>query len=644
METTLRNTLRLAITSCRRLLEEDYLLQLEGRYGIRRDGQMEPLERLEHLDAIGLSERRAIEAALKHEQLQEQNLSQAITRFVRESAFTALNRLAALKLMENPSRGLILESVGKKDQSRGFRQFMLISPEALRDKPDGGYQLYLELLIGDLAQTLGALFDLSMPQSILFPSQTCLTAVLDLLNQPELMPVWGEDETVGWIYQYFTPPELRDQVRKESAAPRDGNELAFRNQFYTPRYVVEFLADNTLGRLWLDLRQGQTELKEQCRYLVNSEQLSVRSDQSEVAQSPNSPIAKSKDPRLLRVIDPACGSGHFLLYSFDLFETIYREAYADSDSPLHRDYPDPEIFKRALPGLILTYNLHGIDIDLRAVQIASLALWLRAQRAYSEMKIPPRQRKFKLVPQIVCAEPMPGEYDLLGEYLRDLKPAILGNLVREIWERMKGADEIGGLLKIEQEIRAAITKARKTWLSAPEGVQMNLFGAQSTALQLKMDFSEVKDETFWERAEQEALRELERYARDSSQVTRRLFSHDAIQGFAFVNLLLKPFDVVLMNPPFGAPSLGSKDYILKNYPRTKNDLYAAFVERGLELLVPGGYLGAISSRTGFFLKSFQAWREEILLKEAQVIALADLGYGVLDTAMVETAAYVIQKL
>jgi hypothetical protein len=89
--------------------------------------------------------------------------------------------------------------------------------------------------------------------------------------------------------------------------------------------------------------------------------------------------------------------------------------------------------------------------------------------------------------------------------------------------------------------------------------------------------------------------------------------------------------------------LGSKDYITKNYPRTKNDLYAAFVERGLDLLLPGGYLGAISSRTGFFLKSFQAWREEILLQEAQVIAMADLGYGVLDTAMVETAAYVIQK-
>jgi hypothetical protein len=638
MESITRNALRLAITSCRRLLEEDYFLQLEGQYGIRGDGMMEPLDGMTHLDATGFAERRAIEAALQHDQLQEQDISQALARFVRESAFTALNRFAALKLMENPVRALIMESVGRKTQSKGFRQFILISPEALRDKPDSGYQLYLELLISSLSKTLGALFDRSLPQSILFPSQACLNQVLDLLNQPELEEVWSEDETVGWIYQYFTPPELRDQVRKESATPRNSNELAFRNQFYTPRYVVEFLTDNTLGRLWTQIRKGETLLKDQCQYLIWPEQAENETDVDDL----------QKDPRQIRILDPACGSGHFLLYAFDLLETIYQEAYQDIDfgSPLRNDYPDPDEFRRALPALILAHNVHGIDIDLRAVQIASLALWLRAHRAYSEMNIPPRKRTALLKPQIVCAEPMPGEYDLLGEYLRELKPAVIGNLIREIWDSMKGANELGSLLKIEIEIRAAISKARQAWQTMPEGVQLGLFGEKTDAMQLKLDLAEIRDETFWERAEEEALRELERYARSTSdtlQTTRRLFSHDAIQGFAFVNLLLQPFDVVLMNPPFGASSLGSKEYIKKNYPRTKNDLYATFVERGLELLNPGGYLGAITSRTGFFLKSFQKWREEILLKEAQVISMADLGYGVLDTAMVETAAYVIQK-
>ena len=70
------------------------------------------------------------------------------------------------------------------------------------------------------------------------------------------------------MYQYFTPKELRDQVRKESAAPRNSYELAFRNQFFTPRYVVEFLTDNTLGRIWYEMRKGETKLKDQCRYMV----------------------------------------------------------------------------------------------------------------------------------------------------------------------------------------------------------------------------------------------------------------------------------------------------------------------------------------------------------------------------------------
>src|SRR5207247_4111136 len=83
--------------------------------------------------------------------------------------------------------------------------------------------------------------------------------------------------------------------------------------------------------------------------------------------------------------------------------------------------------------------------------------------------------------------------------------------------------------------------------------------------------------------------------------------------------------------------------IEKQYPRTKNDMYAAFVERGLNRLDRDGMLGAISSRSGFFLSSFQKWREDILLREATPTVFADLGYGVLDTAMVETAAYCLRK-
>src|SRR5204863_9463949 len=114
----------------------------------------------------------------------------------------------------------------------------------------------------------------------------------------------------------------------------------------------------------------------------------------------------------------------------------------------------------------------------------------------------------------------------------------------------------------------------------------------------------------------EALRRFAETATGGAGMRRRLFSGDAAQGIALIDLLRSRFDGVLMNPPFGAPSLAAKKEFEKAYPRTKNDIFAAFVERGIQLLHPGGMLGAITSRTGFFLSSFQKWREEILLKEA----------------------------
>src|SRR5207249_5488772 len=103
-----------------------------------------------------------------------------------------------------------------------------------------------------------------------------------------------------------------------------------------------------------------------------------------------------KDPRDLKILDPACGSGHFLLYCFDLLLTIYEEAYNDLDLGLvlRKNYATLEDLQRAVPSLILSHNLHGIDIDIRATQIAALALWLRCQRAYQEIGLKNDRPKF----------------------------------------------------------------------------------------------------------------------------------------------------------------------------------------------------------------------------------------------------------
>ena len=156
-------------------------------------------------------------------------------------------------------------------------------------------------------------------------------------------------------------------------------------------------------------------------------------------------------------------------------------------------------------------------------------------------------------------------------------------------------------------------------------------------------FSAEEQET-WLRAEtrlREALTEFAHAAKSTYQ--GRLFAQDALEGLRLIDLTREPFDVVVMNPPFGALSLGVKDALGKAYPRSKNDLLAVFVERGLELLRPGGRLGAITSRTCFFLSSFQKWREDVVLGVATPEVMADLGHGVMDDAMVEAAAYCLVK-
>ena len=426
---------------------------------------------------------------------------------------------------------------------------------------------------------------------------------------------------------------MRDQSPQ---GPRNSRELAVRNQFFTPRYVVQFLVDNTLGRIWLEMFGG-SELKSICEYLVTLEE--------------ESPERELKDPRDLRILDPACGSGHFLLCCFDLLEQIYREAWEHSltsishdDKSLRELYATKQDLDRALPTLIIENNLHGVDIDPRATQIAALALWLRAQRAWREASVDAANRPPVNRTGIVVAEPMPGDADMVSEFAARLDPPLLGSLFSQIVVNMSLAGELGTLLRSEAALAAAIARAREEFVSQRMRPLL-LPGFELSGEPSELDLSGIDDDAFFIEGEQRLIDALHRYAaggEGAQNAQRRLFAGDAGQGVALLELLRQRYDVVLMNPPFGAGSLKAKTEFEASYPHTKNDVYAAFVERGIELLVARGMLGAITSRTGFFLSSFQYWRENIVLKEAPPLVFADLGSGVLDGAMVEVAAYCLE--
>src|SRR5262249_23316566 len=155
---------------------------------------------------------------------------------VLEISFTALNRLAALRLCEE--RGLVVECVRKGTASDGFRLFERVSGEALSTRYET-YRVFLECIFDELALDLGV-FDRSTPQSAVFPGERCLSDVLAEMNKSDVATLWSADETIGWIYQYFNPRHERDAMREASRSPRSSRELAVRNQFFTPRYVVEY--------------------------------------------------------------------------------------------------------------------------------------------------------------------------------------------------------------------------------------------------------------------------------------------------------------------------------------------------------------------------------------------------------------------
>ena len=677
-----RNRLATLVGDVRTLLTTEFLEQCQRVFGISPLGAVTGLEHLGHLD-----DAERITAALLRERVtylvrthpnKEGAAESAVTQLVREQAFTVLNRLTALRMAER--RGLVVESVGRGYQSKGFKVFETVARTGLGDTYHRYWQ-YLLCLFDELALDLGVLFDRRSPQGMLFPREAALLECLDLLNAPDVDVLWAEDETIGWVYQYYNDPSERKKMR-EVPAPRNSRELAIRNQFFTPRYVVEFLIDNSLGRIWYEMTQGQTRLKERSRFLVCRPTeiflqpdvpapecgMQDNLDQKQLLQQPvYIPHRPLKDPREIRMLDPACGSMHFGLYAFDLLEIIYDEAWEmahgrNPSQPLSdafavfasfaTRYPDKAAFSTDVPRLIIEHNLHGIDIDSRAAQIAGLSLWLRAQRTWQQLGLRPQDRPRIRRSNIVCAEPMPGDVTALQEFIEtqlDVAPGskLLGQLVHRVFEAMKLAGEAGSLLKIEEQVADAVGEAKKIWLAAPKPEQGQLFSNDSVEevqQPLVFDVAGITDEVFWVNAEERvyaALRAYAEQAQSSGSYQRRLFAEDAARGFAFVDLCRQKFDIVTMNPPFGSGPESVKGYITETYPVGRADIGIAFVERGIELCNHLGTVGAITSRVLVANDSLEDWRQNRLISGGHLRCFADLGFGVLDAAVVEAAAYTI---
>lgn len=678
---TTRNRLQRFVNSAREILSEEFTRQLQAVYGMDpKQGTVADISSLTHLNNSERQTAHILRETLEHYlattpgKSDKDRVKQVLSRIVREQAFTVLNRLAALRMAE--ARDFLLESVGKGQSSKGFQLYRQLAGTSHGETGDA-YRNYLFSLFDEFSIDLAVLFDRYSKQGRLFPRESALLELLTEINDHEIEELWAEDETIGWIYQYFNSQEERKKMRAESQAPRNSRELAVRNQFFTPRYVVEFLTDNTLGRIWYEMTQGNTALIDSCSYLVRrptevflkSGEQSPETDsvegeslsQDELLKQPvYIPYRKLKDPRSIRMLDPACGSMHFGLYAFDLYEQIYLEAWQleqelgpdafqreVNQQALQTSFANLDEFKAQIPKLIIENNIHGVDIDPRAVQIAGLSLWQRAQRAWQQQGVKPQQRPVIVKSNIVCAEPMPGDKDLLKEFTGKLHPPALGQLVEVIFDKMELAGEAGTLLKIEEEIQTAINNARAQWETKKGSDSIgDLFQDELEAAtpqhELGFNLYGIDNETFWDDAEQLILKALSDYADRAEFDTdqKRLFAEDAAKGFAFIDLCRKRFDVALMNPPFGLGPEKCNVLIKKDYPDTYVDLYASFVERSRQMC-PYGLVGAITSRAFLTTKKLERWRKSFLIDNLNLIL--DLGLGVMDDAFVESCAYIVGR-
>ncbi len=611
----------------RTLLMTEAREHLEGVYGLYEDGHIEPPDRLPQVqkDSEKQETYRRLVQSLDDEARTGFSRPEAVEKLVKEVAFTHLNRLVAFKMME--ARDLIRGTLDKGTDSNAFK-FYLADPEHADDLAlyergdvDVAYRHFLLWQSGQIAQGIRVLFDPDTLASRLFPRPRALNDLLDLLNDAGLEEVWLADETVGWVYQYFNEPELQAAFEKVSSGSGkfEAKDIPSATQLFTPHWVVRFLVQNTLGRLWVQMHPD-TKLKdtELLNYLVPLE--------GALPEEPLRPV------REITLLDPACGGMHFGLVAFDLFAAMYEEELEHGGEAGWPEMPSVGD-ARDIPTAILEHNLFGIDLDLRAVQLSALTLYLKAKSHNPEATI--------TASNLACADVTPLNGQRLGTFVRQarFKRPVYERLMRGLWEKLQDAQQLGSLLCLEKEMKSLIEEERARYRETP------LFAGLDGAFE-----AEAAEEEFWDIISQQIIQGLNKFAREQAAegVDQSFFTGEANKGLRLLDLMLQHYDVVVTNPPYmsgGKMNRHLKDLVGAAYPEGSSDLYAAFIQRCLELADQRGYVGMLTMHSFMFLSSHQELRDAVR-DDAAVCAMAHCGpalFGVGNPDTLQTTAFALRK-
>jgi len=649
MDANLKRILKALSLELRHLLEGEYgaagqwhtgdLERHLNALGVWRDRAPLPADELPPLTPADREARDVVDAYLALRRDAGIPRDQAVAEFVRETAYTWANRLLALRCME--ARELIDEVILQKPvyggRSLEHHRLARRHPELCVGEDDGLFAV-LGRAFERQARHLPLLFDPHAPAVALQPSVAALKRAVALLSGTESVKgqeaatdeIFKAPDALGWAYQYWNTEEkdrVFERVRTQEGAKIEGADIVPATQLYTEPYMVKFLVQNSLSALWMGM-YPESRLYERWEYHVRD------ADRAPVHLKP---------VREITFLDPAGGSGHFLLEAFDLLYDMYLE---------EGEITDPE----AICASILQNNLFGIDIDERAVQIAEAALWMKAAERASGFQGAPTNL---VATNIHLPKGKDHLEAFLAKYPEDapLRPAL-----ELIFEGLEHADELGSLLQIEEPVEQELRRLQAQYVHAVRrGVQIKMF--EPTPIQGELPLG-VESYEEWKAA---VLARLKAHFAAEAQVAdlaQYFFNRSAGKGLVLFDLLARRYDVVAANPPYmGSGNMGPvlKKYVERHYTPGKRDLYAAFVLCCQLLTHIGGRLAMVTQQSWMFLHSFsnlRAVEEEKLgklernafkglLREASLETIAHLGpgaFGEISGEVVNTALFTLANV
>ena len=520
-----------------------------------------------------------------------------------EVAYTWFNRLIAIRFMEVndylPSHIRVLSSESGKvepdlvttpfDAELDFTQDE--EEIILRLKTDNALDELFRLLFikqcNALNEILPALFEktndyteLLLNLSVVDQDGVVYHLIHDIDEDDFNIEKGGQVEIIGWLYQYYNTEPKNAAFAKSGKITKD--EIPAVTQLFTPDWIVRYMVENSLGRLWVEGHPN-------CGLKVNWKYYLEEAQQEPEVQVKLSEIRKEYavlNPEDIKVIDPCMGSGHILVYAFDVLMQIYESAgYSQRDAAKS----------------ILEHNLYGLDIDDRAYQLAYFAVMMKA-RQYNR-RILNGETSCHVYAIQESNNINRAHLKYLGAGMEDLEANTARVQMDGLLDTLRDAKEYGSILKVEnynwELLRRFVSAA-----DAGEQISMDSAGLEATAEQLLtlIDIAET---------------------------------------------MAQKYDVVVTNPPYMAVSNGGaklSDYVKKNYPDSKADLFAVFIERCGAMTAQNRYQAMITQHAWMFLSSFEKLREKLLQKDT--VNMAHLGaraFEEIGGEVVQTTSFVLRK-